>query len=102
MTFDEARAFVARYTYKPNVKLELIESSGRGWNLMIICTVPDSRPPHTVDRVTHHNILNSEAVNSTNLSFFVQHSIKTVELHELDEWLKFDGKQLNNPHANGV
>ena len=29
---------------------------------------------------------------------WVEHSIKSMEMHEVDEWLRFDGVRLKDPH----
>lgn len=115
---DNWKDFFEKIQYKPNVTIAY-ENVGYLGSERITVTmyVPDSRDPRNLapsqDEVARGLPPRRVPLVPITASYFLdpwysedysKHYIRDVlrrmEDHELDEWLRFDGKLLNDPHAD--
>lgn len=106
-------AELSRYTYKPGWTFRLLPRETVGWEhpsveLEISFRAPDSRAqPGTVPRiseVTQVTMLAEAEVERFRefpelFRAKIRHLIITLEMHEMDEWLRYDGELVSDPHA---
>lgn len=107
LTVKQAFAIVAAVTYKP------------GWRVTL---EPDPFPGHVVLRVSvdmvpagmtvsppGHNVVKVQVTGTQVLGPLdqlteerllneIQRQIQAMEMHEVDEWLKYKGKHVREPH----
>lgn len=103
MTFQEAESVIARITYKPNYFITL--SYGMSVELILRIghqsTDADNPSEPLPLPVYTYSLINEEMLADMNEIQFVRmirDKIKTLEFHELDEWLKIDGMHVVDPH----
>jgi hypothetical protein len=97
MTLQKAQELVAKFTYKPNFKIELQQDILRDmWQLHIHMIVSDV---HTgkVTKVNSTRLLHCK-VDKDYLKDSIISAVHELEIHEINEWLKFNGKHVTNPH----
>lgn len=100
--FEQAHEWLSRLSYKPTFKFHLRRA---------ICTDHiELRITHLVDDVQNpdrqkihvsacHIVPVGTLQSFDEFKAWIRSLIMTLEIHELDEWLKFDGIQMNDPHA---
>lgn len=106
------RAELARYRYKPNVRVEVYEDvSTNRWAdrialvLKLTAWVEDSRGGGTYVEVTSLLVLDGwrldveEPERRRVFREMLHGQLQSLELHELDEWFRYDGELVNDPHA---
>lgn len=106
MNFAECKAVVSRITYKPNVKINVLEDrtlyGGPHLLLEFAAHVSDVRTgePTTIHQRATYPLaaLNGEE----HLVYFIHENVRRMEMHELDEWFKLDGVHFRDPHAPGA
>lgn len=93
---------LSRLSYKPTFRFEAFQSSdGDQIEIRIVHVAPDSRDGFTPIPLTSFSIFNADAAHLDEAVFYlVRRQIHEMELHEIDEWLKIDGKHVKNPHPN--
>jgi hypothetical protein len=104
MTFEQAQALLARITYKPGYEITLrtMESRDR-WQLRVQHKAPNSedwwRPaaerrtaPVIVTTMVTSRVLREEFLGCLYMT------LHNMELHELHEWLRVDGRHYKDPH----
>ncbi len=103
MTKDEALAVLNGMTYKPGRTFQ-IQDQGDHILLRISWVGADARRPAPCTTnvlytcvVPYSDVWTAEGVKQHLLLW-----LRRLERHELDEWLKFDGERLTDPHAAGV
>lgn len=106
---NDLAAVLADMTYRPGVKMRTYQSfepfnqavleleveciDSRGWQL------PEPRKL----TVVHRTIVPEYATGSTERALaFVRQCLVNLETHELDEWLRYKGDQLRDPHKDGL
>lgn len=101
--------FLGKFTYKPGYKLQFWLDGERKFHheqsivMNMVVPVPDS----TREDQKEINIVFTQAVALLNLIHggpeYVRHIlfdfILKWERHEMDEWFRYDGRMLSNPHA---
>lgn len=97
-TFEEAQEYVSRYTYKPEHTLTLERGP-----LGLICVklraaCPSVTDPTYTHVVTTTNLTNVPPLLRAVLDHAVLQTVARFEKHEQDEWLRLDGRVINNPH----
>lgn len=89
---------VSRLSYKPNAKV-WVES---GHTLVMVIDCPDREDPkRIVPVVSRQQIPASMAAgeDSENIMIdWVRTCLRQLEEHEMDEWLRLDGRLCNDPH----
>jgi len=98
--------WLSKITYKPNWKFELEEDRNTPTRFMqnfLYLRITTHQP--NADRslqsvlLTSSHALSPEAfMDKSHFLMIVEHAIRDAEMHEVDEWLKFDGKHIRHPH----
>ena len=103
---------IEQFSYKPGYEFTLVHSNtrpddvfmapeGRSSKLFLKCYVPDAtRPPHEpyllqFQATVPHNI---EFQPRSGQVYYLKMILETFELHERDEWLRFNGVLYDDPH----
>lgn len=90
------------YTYKPGYKLSAWSDGGTVTVNMYI-PVPDSTTPeHKMVDITYtHRISVCSFMfrDKGAVHYFMNEFFRGWELHEMNEWVRYEGKLLNDPHA---
>jgi len=94
---DELRAELARYTYKPGWRLTIAPHTGFGAVLHVGYDAPDSRTPGETARIESRHVI--DPWDAEHLAEFVAQALRQAEMHELAEWLRYDGVMVDDPHA---
>ncbi len=105
MTYDQAEYIIKAFTYKPGWQFiaspmpSIVE--GIDLRLIIISQTIDARPEHNgnVAQVQMFFDLTISHMTEEMIIEHVQNIIKGLELHEMDEWLRYDGELVVDPHA---
>lgn len=100
MKVEEIITAIHRFRYKPGYRIEAMPGSMPGWvSLRISAHVPYSRGPSRDIEVQQVREVVSEAVyNLEVLKVFVRELVQGFECHESDEWLRFGGELVSDPH----
>lgn len=99
---------VADFTYKPGVRLELEEDRVRkpyGSILRVHVDTVDTRRLPAINplELAHQTVVPEECYISEKFAkSFVRQCIRNMELHEMDEWLRYRGELLHDPHDGKV
>jgi hypothetical protein len=91
---------VSRFTYKPGCRF-VVGQRYEGIDISLHAKVPDALNPKTVIPVHIWRTLDRwQCLRFTDaeVKFTVQSLVREFELHEIDEWLKFDGEHVRDPH----
>ena len=108
--------FVEDLTYKPGYEITLIFPDqatidglhlgppiGSVAHLKIKCYVPDStKYPHDLTLIQFQAAVPSliEDYPDHLLRQWFRETLRTFELHEVDEWFRINGELVNDPHAS--
>jgi hypothetical protein len=100
MKLHELATEVAKYSYKPGWKIDLMLPHG----LMVAATVPDSYHPEKTVPIRGgfpFEWINPDpaSLNEASVRHLVKRALQRVEEHEFDEWFRYDGKLVHDPHA---
>lgn len=101
LTFEQADGLVRRFTYKPGFDIHLADDWDGGENTAVLVVegeVTDARDPEHDTVVMFRRRLHLDTMYPDMLTEAVHHACRELELHEVKEWLKFDGKYVTNPH----
>lgn len=110
MTAREAHDLLSRVRYKPGWRFYLEGRDGdyagflRGHDLMMVieADVPDSRytgDPAECPLVSIRKPVSlSLMIDGPHFLRWLRHQIIEMEVHELDEFLRYDGELVNDPH----
>lgn len=100
--------FLKRFTYKPGWRFR-VRTRGSSSSLFgrsqlhIVMETQDSRRDDSakveIEMWTSIPYDFEEGAPEWSIREWVRHEIRTMELHELDEWFKVDGKLPYDPHA---
>jgi hypothetical protein len=99
MTFREIEEFISRITYKPDIRLKVHKILN--YDEIAVTLYRDVIDVMEMNRpltLTSNILFKESTVNAERLLGIVVELIKTSELHEVNEWLKLDGKYINDPH----
>jgi hypothetical protein len=88
-------AEITRYSYKPGWRIERLNQHA----LLLTAKVEDSYEPGRFIKVAHVQPFNEYlAETPEGLRRTIKHLLKTYEEHEFDEWFRYDGKLIDDPH----
>jgi hypothetical protein len=109
MTFSNSTdilRYLKRVTYKPGYKFSCWVDEQYQGNIVLnlVIPVPDStRADHKEVSIVYTDFLPIDAVLRYGETLLVEMLTKFFlgwERHEMDEWLRLDGKMYRDPHAN--
>lgn len=102
---DHVTEIFKRIKYKPRSKIYTITSDPMYENprsvvmFRVSHPVIDVNPPHEEIEVIVNGELELDHLHDEQYVIAkVYEAIKTLQLHEIDEWLRFDGHRLTEPH----
>ncbi len=101
MTFDELKKVLGQITYKPGIQWNAIENRAL-IEFNIAAMVEDADKFGDTILITQKNIWTPEwisFVDEQEVVLMVRNLFKKFEDHEVDEWFRFRGKKLFDPHA---
>ncbi len=103
MTPDEAVAVVESISYKPNWKIMATHNVDQF--AVVMCVMHKAEDTYhpgveipVVLTKTLHNLSLERSHGEDFLLEEVHRMIREVELHELDEWFKYKGQRIYDPH----
>jgi 5-methylcytosine-specific restriction endonuclease McrA len=104
----DVAAVIEGITYKPGWRLSVTRrqdylfGGSPGVNLLrITAEVPDARHPGRTTTVTADNFIPEYVDSEEHLLRWVRHALTQVELHERDEFFRYQGDLVNDPHGGG-
>jgi hypothetical protein len=99
------REILARITYKPNWTLEVwgdhlhVAADVGDAAVPAVPVVPDVSDPRKIVKIAIGRTI-PEDLKEADFVDFIRHAITDLELHERDEWFKFDGVPVKEPHVD--
>lgn len=105
VTSIEAELERYRYQSDERMNFHVHRSSGIPYALSLQGYVPDTHRPGEMVLLGSTVMLNPALLTRVGLRKGVQAAVRELlqlrALHEVDEFLRYDGAQLNDPHAHG-
>jgi hypothetical protein len=100
LTTAEIQEHLKRITYKDNWTFSYYEGVWEGPHLNIYCSeIADSFNPGKMTALDIHCFLSPNDIASTeSLEIFLMYRLARIELHEMREFFKRDGKIISSPH----
>lgn len=104
MTPDDARRIVRGITYKPGYKFELgVCNNGTDYVLVIWqIGLPDARDPARTVNLRYigpeRDIMEIACYQTEDLLRWARETAAYLEVHEMHEWLRYEGKLFCDPH----
>lgn len=98
MTAEEIRRQLAGYTYRPGWTFELVEGHCEGLQVRIVGTVEDAYHPGRLIDLGINDWL-PPVCTPEDLDRWLAYRLQRVEIHEEREWLRRDGRHIDDPHA---
>ena len=96
---EKWQQWLSRISYKPNIKMEIVDQFNDYLNLKISVNTIDSRDGFSPIVIYHSNIIDNRFVrNFDDFKNYVIERILQMERHETNEFLKIDGKLIHDPH----
>lgn len=105
--FEHVKSIVAKISYKPNFEIKVCRNMTNGEiDIRILLKyVQDSNnsDPKIINPIILRKILTPRMIKMSkktdrHIVYIISNMIRQMETHEIDEWLKVDGKRLKNPH----
>lgn len=98
LTIDALRSALKRVTYRPGWRFILYQSEHEGIWMSVKAEVPDAANP---SKTTVVNVRTAVPPIPHEAYFWtwLAYRLKRIESHESREYLKVDGKPLDDPHA---
>lgn len=94
----DLQRYLDRYTYKPGSSIVVGNMNMRGRvEINLYLRSPDVSDPSRLAKITTTQELEFP-VETGHLEMLIYSGWKYLESHEIDEWLKFDGECVNDPH----
>lgn len=107
MTPAEVHEVFAKVTYKPNFRLALHRHPTEpSWEFRVAAQVTDARGfyPTPIQLAARYQLAEDRMAywDRERLFEWLESCLLKFETHEVREWLKFDGKCVQNPHPAPV
>jgi hypothetical protein len=100
LTTPEIHAHLRRLAYKPGWEFQVYDGRWEGQHLVIRTEVPDTYSDQTVVLDVHSMLPPMRDTRA--LEEWLAWRLGRLELHELREFLKRDGRPIFDPHAPGA
>lgn len=111
---ERVRSLLAKITYKPGWVITAFEHGvmrepkneysfydPTRIYIRILCLQPDTVTGRETE-ISHHSSLSRYDVANMKdadvVGYLISNAIRHMELHEMDEWLRFDGVHVRDPH----
>lgn len=101
LTTAEIQKHVARITYKPGWTFEVYDGHWEGQHLVIRTEVADTYNPGITTILDVHTKI-PPLEDEDQLEKFLAWRLGRLEMHEMREFLKRDGKIIFDPHAENA
>lgn len=88
---------VASLTYKPGWRFSVGNSDEYGITVHLNFDAPDSNQPD-VPFTGHIAVQVPAMINLEVFLHYIQHLVYKAEQHESKEWLRFEGRRIDEPH----
>jgi hypothetical protein len=98
LTTSEIQAHLERLTYKPGWSIKAYDGRWEGQHVVITTVVDDAYKPGETQTLDVHSMLPPMA-DTDHLEQWLAWRLGRLELHEMREFLRRDGKPIYNPHA---
>lgn len=103
MTNDEIKAIVDQITYKPGWSIILahdqLDPAGRSY-IQIAAATPDSTNPSNIVPWKSAKHYLSPFMCRQEIVGTVYHAVERAELHEMNEFFRYKGASIYNPHLD--
>lgn len=100
LTRHELKLILDDIEYKPGWELRLEPGDYMSAKLVITLNADDSRRPgHDVSIRAQHVVYPEMFSHEAEFIRFVRYKILEAEIHEVDEFLRYKGALVNDPHA---
>lgn len=104
MTHAEIELFVNRFSYKPNWRIRWIPPDPLvpSGTLRVSHTEPNSDDEENLIDVSKDYCFDPAQWEDEFVHARIVEMIERMEQHEINEWLRFDGTRLTDPHASSL
>lgn len=100
LTVDQINAHLDRITYKPGWSFQAYMGKWEGMHLTIFTEVDDAFRPGEKVRLRVESFLGpNDYINTRMLEKWLMWRLARIEVHEMREFFKRDGKVIDSPHA---
>lgn len=97
----DIQAHLERITYKPGWAITAYEGRWEGHHIVIRTELPDTYNDGQTITLDVHSML-PPMRHTSDLNTWLAWRLGRLELHEMREFLKYDGNVIFNPHAPGA
>lgn len=97
LTVEDLRNIVSRITYKPNFIIEVFHGDKTYLRIAIIMKVANVQSGEIVE-ISMNEDIDFGFMSSDTFVWYVHGMIHSMEAHECNEWFKFEGSNLVDPH----
>lgn len=103
---ERVRSVLQKVTYKPGWVItafdhRTIQEPKNDFFSFHLCLQPDIVSGRQTE-IAHHSSLSifdlANMKDDQVITYFVTNAIRDMEMHEMDEWFKFDGFHVRDPH----
>lgn len=103
-TTKDIEQVIKRITYKPNATLKVMSIGTRSVEIQLRQSVPDTYHPGRQTDVFSTVTCRPEMFTDVHdlLAFIRVAMLHAMEIHESDEWFRFDGELVFDPHSEGL
>ncbi len=99
LTIQEVEGHLKRLSYKPGWSFEVYQGKWEGAHIVINTEIDDSYNPGEMVVLDIHSRLPRVAMQNTDtLEDWLAERLAVIEVHEMREFFKRDGKPVFNPH----
>ena len=104
MNIQEALSVMAQVTYKPGWRIEYAQQSSVHLTIKLLAPPwPDTMQMGGIVELEFFNTFNVALMrNRGKLLKAIRRLCHQAECHEADEWLKYQGVMVHNPHVKEV
>lgn len=107
---ERVRNLLKKVTYKPGWRFDARTEPVLNYDphyfyqevqVFVSCLVPDTETGKDTKLVVHRRFSNCtlrDMKDSQIISYCISSLIREAEMHEMDEWFKFDGSHVVEPH----
>lgn len=96
MTFEQAQEILARITYKPGWKIELVDFGFVKVSIRHKAT--DANDPNRTIDIRFEQGVELIHTDEKRLVDWIFICVRAAEIHEIEEWFKIDGHCFRDPH----